>query len=515
MYTGTTMDHGQATLSSLEVEFLQGPFHHDGYTGTPGGTPVPIHPTIQHHLDVLFTTIDDDHNNNLDKQEFSILVQACTGASHTAALQTSQRFFASRFGTVQGHHKLSRHDFYVYFQSVFGALANEDAHISHSLHDLATEIHTIQHDAYAYCFNVVKTSAALLFLLSVVLCIVSTVSMPTMISIDQLFHSMDMGHGLFAHAFAQRSSYILAATGALGTMLGVGLLLSPSKRHQERMVLRCLSSTALLLSMAVLVLVSMVWVMTGNGETACTQECGSICSTAFSNVSHDASNDFDTCETLVRQGNCSCGFHILTGQAPEIQFIAITNTASLDDDVTLTFMGYTTSNISMGATNTTVAQALAVVTLGQNSTIGSEYGPVLVNANQDGTGVSWAITFQHCFFDADTMLVGTHDANSVVSTRMVQAGRERTSFGSVNNVFTSGIVDVVAVCGACFSVGFLFTGLIGSFVSCRNQACNAIRSKVHLGSVETWTEEQKGRVAEIHKRLRVSFRSGGCDGGDL
>jgi hypothetical protein len=191
--------------------------------------------------------------------------------------------------------------------------------------------------------------------------------MPTMISIDQLFQSMDMGHGLFAHAFAQRSSYILAATGALGTMLGVGLLLSPSKRHQERMALRCLSSTALLLSMAVLVLVSMVWVMTGNGETACTQECGSICSTAFSNVSHDASNDFDTCETLVRQGNCSCGFHILMGQAPEIQFIAITNTASLDDDVTLTFMGYTTSNISMGATNTTVAQALAVVTLGQNT----------------------------------------------------------------------------------------------------------------------------------------------------
>jgi hypothetical protein len=229
---------------------------------------------------------------------------------------------------------------------------------------------------------------------------------------------------------------------------------------------------------AVLVLVSMVWVMTGNGETACTQECGSICSTAFSNVSHDASNDFDTCETLVRQGNCSCGFHILTGQAPEIQFIAITNTASLDDDVTLTFMGYTTSNISMGATNTTVAQALAVVTLGQNSTLGSEYGPVLVNANQDGTGVSWAITFQHCFFDADTMLVGTHDANSVVSTRMVQAGRERTSFGSIDNVFTSGIVDVVAVCGAIFSVGFLFTGLIGSFVSCRNQACKDRKSVV-------------------------------------
>jgi len=495
----------QPLLTALEVEFLQGPFQSKE-------TDIRIQPQLDH----LFDVIDADNNNRLDVREFSLLVQACTGCKTDSALHKSTRFF-----NQLRQRELSRTDFYVYFHNLFGTLPTskevEDA--KEGLQDLTKEVYSIHHNAHLNCFTLLQTSSLLQGILSLLLCAGSALSLSRMTRIDSLYLNVATEEdiaagGIFFHSFSHQTTTAMVIAAGLSMIIGGSVFASPSDRNLERMSLRCMSSTSVVLSLVLLALTTFLYIFTADGETMCHQKCSSVCESTFPSVNQ--TDDFNTCQTLVSKGNCTCGFSVLHGAAPDVQSIIMTSD-NLDTMVTLTFEGYTTFNISFDANGTDIEHALSRVILGKNNSVGSEYGPVVVNvtrAASERRRRQWDITFSNAFFDAEKILVGGLDKNSVVSTEVLQQGREHTKFEAVEDLFSGIAVDVVAAFGFACSAACFLTGCVGAFLSCRNKMCSTLKHHVQFGGVEHWTAEQRQRITALHERLRMSF-DGGTDGGEV
>jgi hypothetical protein len=317
--------------------------------------------------------------------------------------------------------------------------------------------------------------------------------------------------GLFFHSFSHQTTTAMVIAAGLGMIIGGTMFALPSERNLERMSLRCMSSTSVVLSLVLLALTSLLYIFSANGETMCIQECGSVCGTEFPFTNQ--TNDFNTCQTLVNKGNCTCGFSILKGAAPDVQSITLNvlKSDSLNAMVTLTFEGFTTQNISFDANSTAISDALSSLVLGKNSSVGSEYGPVVVSVTRKVASSRqkrrrWDVTFSNAWFDAENILVGGLGKGSFVNTEVVQVGRENTVFTTVKDLFSDLVVDIVAAFGFACSAACFLTGCVGAFLSCRNKLCSALKyNMIQFGGVEHWTAEQRKRIAVLHERLRVSF----------
>ena len=491
-------------LTAHEIEFLHGPFQSKK-------TDV----RIQSQLDHLFDVIDADNNNSLNVREFSLLVQACTGCKTDAALRTGTRFF-----NQLGQRELSRTDFYVYFHNLFGNLptSKEVEEAKQDIQDLTKEVYDVHHNAHLKCFTLLQTASLLQVVLSFLLCVGSALSLSGMIRVDSMYltvateEDLAIG-GIFFHSFSHQTTTALVVAAGLGMVIGGSVFASPSDRNLERMSLRCMSSTSVVLSLVLLALTTLLYVFTANGETMCLQECGSVCSSEF--PSANETDDFNTCQTLVNKGNCTCGFSVLKGAAPDVQSITMQTSDNLNAMVTLTFEGYTTRNISFNANGADIEHALSSVILGKNNSVGSEYGPVVVSVTKETAAKrqrrKWEITFTNALFDAEKIFVGGLDEESTVNTEVVQVGRENTVFEVVEDLFSSSAIDAIAAFGFACSAACFLTGCVGAFLSCRNQLCSMLKQHVQFGGVEHWTAEQKQRIAALHERLRVSFNA--ADGG--
>jgi hypothetical protein len=481
------------SMSELEKKFLQ-PYTVASQDIEGLATMAPLLP----NLNALFDIVDVDNNQNINVREFAVLVRAVTNKSNEQAIKTSIRVIEELSTTSS----LSRSQFYIFFFSVFGPLSNCNIEATKkSLEELTEEVQH-QHDSLRSKLSVSLHIVSMIqFCICMIMTLLTISSKSVFQNVDHLYNQVVTSTGFFSGSFSTTLSVLFSITAFFGCIIGIVIWISVTankKKQEERFTLRCFSFLSLLTSIILLISTVLLYFMTGDGETACFTRCGSVCDDAFP-INSTTSNDYVACQKLVANGNCTCGFSIRYGSAPEIQLISISHPENqiLKGNLSLTCNGFTSSAVSVNADGKGISEALSIVPIGNNITLGSVYGPIVVETVIFRNRIEWNITLSNALFDMIPISVDSSelvDPNMEVSVAVatVQDGRLGTTFRDVNDTFDSVVVDIVAAFGFATSAICCLTGLLG---------------KTRIGLIVfDDTQGRKHRTNELHKNLMVAFK---------
>lgn len=564
-------------LTELELAFVSGPFRRaqQDVAGLKE-----LQEKLGKELSDLFDSIDVNGNGCLEFSEVLVLAVAC-GYSREDAAMATKRFFLEVLGGSRSKENMSRRQWFVFFHYLTSFRdSNSDSKssllegrnlydVKAALSDLAQECSAETASSLANGLALVGCASLFHTLICVGLLFTCTFATHLARDVDILYTSLlnttsfnstgfkHLEDTLFSNFFAESANTLFIVTASFGVLIGIfmssqtllayrhaklyavtdasrgGEGINLNGHGKARPVLRSrgfglFSVLTGLLSSAILTLSCLQYLQIGNGETMCLQACGSICADSFPNSSAGgkADDDFLACQAFANQ-NCSCGLEVLKGRSYEQQTIEIfasipeaRSSLFLEGNFTVTFDGYTSTDISIDTTPETLAKVISTINYsksGKNaSTLGSVYGPVAASFSVNKPRrKKWKLMFKGCFESLGKPVIalnevqltnrdGSITGGGVISSTVdvLQRGRSGTEFYHVHNSF-DGIFSDVAVIGVVCSSAVALTSLLAGVLGCSYRCCRELRVWMGLGKIQK--PHKHHRFGIIQQRLLKVF----------